>query len=724
MNPRAARHLKLTLAGLVVALLTAAVFTLGSLNLPITPQSRNLPVLFALSTFLFAALLVFGSVLVRSLVRLWGERRAQQLGSRFKTRMVLGAMAISLLPVIFLFFVSYALMNRTLNKWFPRPLEIATEQGRRLIDDQALDAGKSLDRLAAWAAAASANSDPRQTAIDAGADFAAIARDGKLGPLLWSRESSRAARSAAPSPAQQLANGAELWRSGNITYFVGRAPLAASTGQPQLLVVGRRAPTGFLARLNQLESETNTYWQEQQSLRKYKQQILLALGMITVLLLFSVTWVALFLSKTVTVPIQALAEATGEISRGNLEHRVTVKAQDELGALVGSFNEMTAQLQESRRQLEASKQNLERALEEIERRRLLMTTLLENVPTGVLLLDTESRIAQSNPAVGRIFGARAKSAHTLSDLMGDESSHRVMRLASRSRRIGAVSEEMELAAGGRMLHAAVTVSALGPPRSDRGYVVVVDDLTELLRAQKAAAWQEVAQRIAHEIKNPLTPIRLSAERLLRHAHRHSETSREIASPEFPALVAECAGLIGHEVEALKSLVDEFSQFARFPAARLEVTDLNSIAASAIEVFQGRLENITLRADLSPDRPAVSADPELLRRVLVNLIDNAAESMESTPVRQLTVETRLDPATDMVEVIVADTGQGISPEAKDRLFLPHFSTRNRGTGLGLAIASRIIAEHHGTIRVEDNQPIGSRFIIRLPAAGVRVEETGA
>jgi two-component system nitrogen regulation sensor histidine kinase NtrY len=717
MKRRRAKRVWLVLGGLLVALLTAAAFTLGSLNLPLTPQSRNLPILFALSTFIFAALLVFGLVLTRSLLRLWAERRAQQLGSRFKTRMVLGAMGISLLPVIFLFFISYALMNRTLNKWFPRPLEIATEQSRRLVDDQALGACRRLDRLAAWAAAGPTKEDPQDRAIAAGADLAWVSRNGHAGPTLWRKRAAAAA--TAPQIARHLSNGADLWQAGGTAYFVGRAPLPGSSDA--VLFAGGRAPPDFLARLDRVEAETSSYWQEQQSLRMYKKQILLALGLITVLVLFSVTWVALFLSKMVTVPIQALAEATGEISRGNFEHRVSVQAQDELGALVGSFNEMTAQLGESRRQIEASKRNLERALEEIERRRLLMTTLLENVPTGVLLLDTESRIAQANPAVGRMLGARARSARTLADLLGDDAARRVMRLASRSRRIGAVSDELEIGAGGRLLHAAVTVSALGPPRSERGYVVVLDDLTELLRAQKAAAWQEVAQRIAHEIKNPLTPIRLSAERLLRHTRRQDQAG--VSPPEFTAVVAECAGLISHEVEALKELVDEFSQFARFPAARLEPADLNAIAGSAIEVFQNRLDGIVLRAELAPERPMVNADAELLRRVLVNLIDNAAEAMEGAPLRELTVETRLDAAADTVEIVVADTGQGISPEDKNRLFLPHFSTRNRGTGLGLAIASRIVAEHHGSIRVEDNQPMGSRFIIRLPAAGVRVEETG-
>ncbi|HEV2387704.1 MAG TPA: ATP-binding protein [Candidatus Acidoferrales bacterium] len=711
MSGRTAQRVWLALGGLVVALLAAAVFTLGSLNLPVSPQGRSLAVLFALSTFIVAALLVFGLVLARSLLRLWTESRARQLGSRFKTRMVLGAMGISLLPVIFLFFVSYALMNRTLSKWFPRPLEIATEQSRQLIDQQAVMACRELDRLAAWAAKGATAQEQLERATSAGADVAWLARDGRPQATLWRGQGS----GTPPQPDKVLPGGAELWQAGDRLYFVGRAPAPSA-----LLVVARRAPESFATRLAQIDAYTTAYWQEQQSLRAYKKQILLALLLFTVLVLFSVTWVALFLSKTVTVPIQALAVATGEISRGNFDHRISAHAQDELGALVGSFNQMAAQLGESRRQIDASTRHLERALEEIERRRDLMTTLLENVPTGVLLLDANGRIAQSNSAVGRIFGPGARAAQNLADLLGEEAARRVNRLAHRSRRIGAVSEELELGAGGRLLHAAVTVSALGPPRSERGVIVVIDDLTELLRAQKAAAWQEVAQRIAHEIKNPLTPIRLSAERLLRQVRR-SEAAGDASA--LGSLAAECAGLIGHEVETLKSLVDEFSQFARFPAARLEPADLNDIARGALDVFQGRLDGIALRAQLSGERPLVNADGELLRRVVVNLIENAAEAMEGSPLRELSVETRFDADADTAELVVADTGHGISPEDKDRLFLPHFSTRNRGTGLGLAIASRIVAEHHGTIRVEDNQPAGTRFVIRLPVASVPSEESG-
>ncbi|MBI3670072.1 MAG: GHKL domain-containing protein, partial [Acidobacteria bacterium] len=274
-----------------------------------------------------------------------------------------------------------------------------------------------------------------------------------------------------------------------------------------------------------------------------------------------------------------------------------------------------------------------------------------------------------------------------------------------------------------VLHAAVTASSLGPRSANPGYVIVLDDLTELLRAQKAAAWQEVAQRIAHEIKNPLTPIQLSAQRLGRHLERQRAASAlggqavPAQDPDLVRLVGECAGLIQREVAALETLVDEFSQFARFPTARLAPADSNAIVTSALDVFQGRLEGITVRTSLADGLPAIKADAELLRRVVINLIDNAAEAVEGSATRELVLSTRGRADGEAVEIVVADSGHGISPEDKDKLFLPHFSTKDRGTGLGLAIAGRIIAEHHGTIRVEDNSPVGTRFVIRLPVAEV-------
>jgi PAS domain S-box-containing protein len=359
---------------------------------------------------------------------------------------------------------------------------------------------------------------------------------------------------------------------------------------------------------------------------------------------------------------------------------------------------------------------LQQAVQELERRRQLMETVLESIPTSVLSLDASGAILRGNSAVTRMFGDTARDARSLEQLLGAEAARTVNHLMRRSLRMGVVSREIETVVAGRVLHAAVTVSSLGPRRANTGYVLVLDDLTEMLRAQKSAAWQEVARRIAHEIKNPLTPIQLSSQRLSRFLERRdSADAATPRDPELARLVQESSRLIEREVSALAALVNEFSQFVRFPAAKLAPGDANTIVREAVEVFSGRLDGITLKAALADELPAVRVDGGLLRSVVVNLIDNAAEALESCPLREITVFTRARHDTEMVEIGVQDTGHGISPEDKDRLFLPHFSTKDRGTGLGLAIAARIVAEHAGTIHVEDNFPVGSRFVIELPVA---------
>ena len=723
----------LTIAGVTVVLLTAAVFTLGSLRIPLHPEEENsLLILFALSTFIAAALLVFTLILGRSLLRLWAERRSGQLGSRFKGKMVVGAMGISLLPVVFLFFFSYALVNRTLNLWFPRPLEIANEQSQKLIGDFSK---REFERLRIYAAAEaealSGRRSGKENSFLPGSDppvYWIVTSSGKTqfinGTSIGGTSSTGASLAEVPAGTnpkfvQTLAGGAEIWKSAQDYYLGASAPYNGG-----LVVIARRLPPDFMQRYYDIESQTATYARQKQNLRAYKREIVLALFLITLLLLFTTTWVALFLSKQVTVPIQALAEATREISHGNFDYRIEVQAQDELGTLVRSFNRMTVQLGEGRRQINEFTQSLEQAIEERERRRKLMEAILENIPTGVVSLNASGEIARVNSAVVMILGEYAREAKSIQDLLGEDAARAVLHLMRRSLRMGAASREIEIATGGRLVRTAVTVSSLGPRRSNPGFVVVIDDLTDLLRAQKASAWQEVAQRIAHEIKNPLTPIQISAQRLLRRLDRSAEENPGAARTDFEKLAAECATLIEREVQTLKSLVDQFSQFARFPAARLAPADMNSIVESALALFHGRLDGVTVKTDLAASLPQVKADPELMRRVLANLIDNAAEAMENSTVRQLRVATRTESDGDAVEIEISDSGHGISPEDKLKLFLPHFSTKERGTGLGLAIASRIVAEHNGTIRAEDNLPTGARFVLRFPAAEVPVVAAAA
>jgi len=717
----------LAIGGILLTLLLAAVFTFGSLDVPFEPKSwRALMALYAVSSFITAAFLVFGLILARTTLRLWAERSREQLGARFKTKMVVGAMALSLLPVVFMFIVSYSLINRTLLRWFPRPLEIATQQSQLLMDELGKVEFPRLQVLAADALTRSSASTEEflRHAFQSGADAAwnlngagnvergSVVCEGQAedrsGQICWEENTSGRLTRVLPS-------GIEVWEAGARSYLAARAPISEDGSIVGYVVAGKRTSPDFLKRYSLIESQTQEYGQEKQDLRALKRQMLLILLLFTVLLLSAVMWVALFLAKQVTVPIQALAEGTREVSTGNFDYQVPEQSQDELGVLVRSFNTMTTQLRDSRAQIDQFTRNLQQAVQELERRRQLMATVLENIPTGVISLDAAGAILRVNTSITRMFGAGGSDTPSLEGLVGAEAARAVQSLMRRSLRMGVISREIETVVGGRVLHLAVTVSSLGPRRANTGYVLVLDDLTELLRAQKSAAWQEVARRIAHEIKNPLTPIQLSAQRLSRFLKRRDTTASASQDSELTNLVQESSRLIEREVSTLAALVNEFSQFVRFPTAKLVPTNANTIVHEAVEVFSGRLDGITLRTALAENLPAVRADGGLLRSVVVNLIDNAAEALENSACREITVSTRSQADAETVEICVSDTGHGISPEDKDKLFLPHFSTKDRGTGLGLAIAARIVADHGGIIHVEDNFPVGSRFLVELPVA---------
>ena len=728
MSPATPRmRTRLVIGGVLVTLLLAAVFTLGSLDVPLEP--RSLPdfiALFAVNSFITAALLVFSLILVRSFVRLLIERSKAQLGARFKTKMVLGAMAVSLLPVIFMFFVSYSLLNRTLGRWFPQPLEIVSEETQKLLNDLGRGSQPRL-RMLGHQAARHAGESPEaflQHSLSQGLDavwlFDADEKFLKGGVICDNQPEDRSEDLCTVSGVQgslqnTLPSGVEVWQAKGRSYFAARVPVDLSDNTRGSLIAAYRTSPDFLNRWTTIREQTQKYEDVKQNLRAFKRQMLLILFFFTILVLSAATWVALFLSKQVTVPIQALAEGTREVSAGNFEYQVPEQAQDELGVLVRSFNSMTTQLRDNRTQIDEFTRNLQQAVQELERRRQLMETVLENIPAGVIYLDANGGIQRTNKALEEMLQVASREASSLESLLGVEAHRTLQQLMRRALRMGVVSREIEVELSDRVLHVAVTVSSLGPRRANTGFVLVFDDLTEVLRAQKSAAWQEVARRIAHEIKNPLTPIQLSAQRILHHLERRAGEGDTAKDPELARVAQECSGLIVREVATLSALVNEFSQFVRFPTAKLEPTDTNTAVQEALEVFSGRLDGIQLRTSLEENLPAIRADGPLLRSVIINLIDNAAEALEDATRREIMVATHLRPESDTIEIAVADTGHGISPEDKDKLFLPHFSTKDRGTGLGLAIAARIISEHGGSLRVEDNRPAGSRFLIELPVA---------
>jgi nitrogen fixation/metabolism regulation signal transduction histidine kinase len=495
--------------------------------------------------------------------------------------------------------------------------------------------------------------------------------------------------------------------------------VAASQLKDGAVLVAMPLPPKFSETVKQIQESQKRYIELAAKRKLFRRTYIGFLLLLTVVVLFASTWLALLLSKLVNRPVAALAAGTEAISKGQLDYRVDIRATDELAELVQSFNSMAEQLESSRHQIEASGRDVGAANQALERRRQYIETVLESLPTGVISIDAARRVTLANAAFSRMFYLE-RSEYVSPATLINQPLHDVMPadvladlepLLRRADRMGITAANMELALPRAQLNVAVTVSALSHAAEGLGYVLVFEDLSDLLRAQKQAAWREVARRVAHEIKNPLTPIALSAERIHRHLTRGG-TTPDGASLE---IIRTCAVTIEHAVETVRALVDEFSVLARFPASRPQPASLNNLVESALIMFNGRLDGIRVRTELAHDLPSVMADPEAIKRAVANLVDNAAEAMQDVSLKEITISTSLVASRDAVELVVSDTGQGVSRDVKERLFLPYFSTKQRGTGLGLAIVSRIVEDHRGSIRIEENKPVGSRFVIELPVA---------
>jgi hypothetical protein len=726
--------------------LVPALFFLGwsqaSLNLSfIRPQSpEQTLLLLSLSAVIFLAFVIFALILLRILLKLYVERRQQRLGSRFKTTMVVAFLVLSLVPVCFLFAFAYGLLNRTIDRWFSLPLDLIRADSGEIVRQLQTH---TQDRSAQIAQNLAGSGVLVQDVAASNQDRIVDVLERELGDLnlesamCFDRQGRLLAEAGDPFPEPaevlrifpQLSRGpippegfSDNWRSGGFEMFVSAQALRDPAGGAVGTVVAvTRLPLKLMALSQEIQHEAQKYAQLSGDRRALKRTYLSFLCLITLVILFIATWFALFLAKQVTIPIQALAEATQEVAKGNLGYQVATRADDELGILIQSFNSMTRQLQENRLAIDQAAKDLQAVNRQLEERGNTIEAILENIPTGVISFDPQGQITSVNTMAKRMFGREEMGpAQTLADLFTPEDARDVARLFRRATRQGVASRQLEIDLGGRRAFTSLTVSSVRARHGKIGSVLVLEDLSELVQAQKAAAWQEVAQRVAHEIKNPLTPIQLSTERITRLIERAGALP-----PDLLRVVSESAALVGREVASLKSLVDEFSAFARFPAPKPLPSSLNEIVENALKIFDGRLRGIEIHRDLSPDLPMALVDPEQLKRAVANLIDNAADALEHALQKEIWVRTALDPEHDVVEITVADSGPGIAPEDKEKLFLPYFSTKHRGTGLGLAIVSRIVSEQKGIIRVEENQPTGTKFIIELPVErtpAVQAEES--
>ncbi len=712
--------LSISVFGLLAILVSETAFDLNFLH---PGNNQDIVVFAALSALIFLLFVALTFVLLRNLLKLFAERRLGVLGSKFRTRMVAGALLLSSLPVVVMYWFAYGLMNRSIDKWFSTPVEEVrsdTHAMETLLADYAMQNAHSeaaaiatspeIERDFSGRGYAGVVSEFQRHELTLQGGFALALNDGIEeaafnAPAPWS-----VLKGLLPLPEATAGRPARFsWQ--NTEYTLGSASVRGGGS----ILVAIPLPRGFSETVRQVEISQERYYNLARERRVVRRTYMGLLLLLTMIVLFVTTWLALFLSKIVTRPLSALAEATQEISRGRLDYRVDVSSADEIGDLVRSFNRMAEDLEGSRRQIETSSRDLGAANQELDHRRRQFETILESIPTGVLSLDAERRVTHVNQALLRMFHPDGNIGPTqillgasLAEIFPAEGLEDFELLLRRGDRMGMSTSQLEMQLPRGSLNVAVTVATLRHQGERSGYVIVFEDLSDLLKAQKQAAWREVARRVAHEIKNPLTPIALSAERIQRHLDR--------ATPNDPAsleVVRSCAETIEGAVETVRRLVDEFSTLARFPVAKPQPSDINEIIEDALSMFTGRLDGIVLHKSLGPDLPKVLADGEAIKRAVANLVDNAAEASQDAIVREIGISTALVASRDAVEITVADSGHGVTRELKEKLFLPYFSTKKRGTGLGLSIVSRIVEDHHGSIRVEKNDPVGTRFIIELP-----------
>jgi two-component system nitrogen regulation sensor histidine kinase NtrY len=738
-NPR------LILIGIVVLIVAlVAMVRLADQSTELNPDFLSEVVLYALSAADLTMLVALVFVLARNIVKLVVERRRGLPFSRFRAKLVLALLGLTVVPSVLVLIVGSELIRSSTEKWFSQPIDDVLTAATRIAQDYYRDREANVAEHAARIAR-----EIPAAAVESG-DLVSVRRaieaevaQGRVGLVEVYRTRSKGAAPADVVPlvaveasglprgwlpsadrlASMIATGATAAHSpepleGGGELVRGGAAVLDANGRVAGVVVASDYLSGESAKHARQVIEAYKNRSQLQALRRPIRGIYLTLFvMMTLMILVSATWTGLYLAKRITRPVQRLAAGAREIGAGHLDHRIEPETRDEFGQLVEAFNAMAGELATSQRKLEHSRRDLERKNLQLDERRQYIETVLERIATGVVSLGPEGQIETINTAALRLLEVdRSVVGARVEDVCQREDLKPLLPLLRQGRTTASApaAQEIAILREGRELHlAGAATPLLRDDGSVGGAVLVFDDVTPLIRTQRVAAWRDVARRLAHEIKNPLTPIQLCAERMRRHFSAAPDPAR--------ALVDECTSTIVGEVESLKDLVDEFAQFARMPAPRATPSDLNAVLAETLALYNGLFQEIRIERRFAPELPPVRVDLEQIRRVVINLVDNAVEALggSAAAVRPdgqaptIVVETRHDPGNGVARILVSDNGQGISPADRDKLFMPYYSTKRRGSGLGLAIVRRIIAEHGGSIEVADNVPTGTVFTIDLP-----------
>ena len=698
---------------ILIVILTAIEMKIPQVAGGTIPFANNI-LIFSLININIILILLLIFLVIRNLVKLIFERKRKVLGARLRTRLVVAFVSLSLVPTILLFFVAAGFITNSVEYWFKAQVEQSLQGSVEVVQSYHRDLSTRMVSSAQQISKLISRQGPFKAGDGMGSlrdqietkrqeyqlSTVQVFMKGDGNSLKTQDSTLRGVLFVPPSDLLDAGfSGKTVSRIvtvGEGEMIAGIAPLFATAGGGDVIGVvtaGHFIPKSLTVKMREISQAFVEYKQLKVLKNPIKSSYKMALLMVTLLILFAATWFGFHLAKDITVPIKELAEATHRIASGDLNFRIQLKAADEIGMLVQSFNQMTEDVQTSRL--------------EIEQRKKYMEIVLKNVAAGVISIDDKGTITTINTSAEQMLEAKAEAVleKKFSDVLAREYVTRIEELLNelKASRKDSIERQITVNLTGKTQTLLINLSTLKDEEGKSlGIVAVFDELTQLIKAQRMAAWREVARRIAHEIKNPLTPIQLSAQRLRK---RYLEALKEDAT-----VFDECTRTIVKQVEELKKMVNEFSNFARMPASEPSPNDLNEIIQEALVLFKEAHKNV--RFEFTPrDLPVFSVDRDQMKRVVINLVKNSLAAIDGEG--EIKIQTGYDPNLQVVRLEVSDNGVGIPDEDKGRLFEPYFSTRRTGTGLGLTIVNAIITDHNGYIRVRDNQPRGTTFQIELP-----------
>ncbi|MFQ5900607.1 MAG: ATP-binding protein [Thermodesulfobacteriota bacterium] len=722
--------------GIIIFVTAVLIVLLTYIELHISDLSSKLPLsnnvlVFSLININIILLILLVFLVFRNFVKIFSEMRMGVIGSRFRTKLVLAFVGLSLIPTILLFFIAAGFITKSIEGWFSmgieRPLkeslEVAQSYYKEAADRTLHDArqiGQGIeekgfivrnDESALRLYLEEQNQENNLSSVEV------FSKEGiRITNVITSEVIPGFFPEVAPDMVKMGIDGDAFYRVettevGDIVRAV--VPIYRSDSDIEdkigVIVASYYVPESLMSKMRGISAAFEEYEQLKLLKNPIKASYFITLLVITLVIVFLSTWVGLYLAKGITVPIQRLAEGTHAVASGDLDYHIAVESDDEVGTLVRSFNQMTSDLKASKVELEDAYLDLKTTNLELDQRRKYMEIVLRDVAAGVISIDKTGRISTINKAAEEILGINTKEVigKGYKEVMEVEHLEVLRDMIRALNNLGteSIEKQLKLAIKDKTLTVLINLTLLKDDDGRYlGMVAVFDDLTQIIKGQRMMAWREVAKRIAHEIKNPLTPIQLSAQRL-----------RKKYGSEFPndgQVFDECTKTIIRQVRELKTLVDEFSSFARMPAARPLPSDLNRTVKEAVSLYKEAHRDIKFISFCEENMPVIGIDRDQIKRAIINLLDNSVDSIKGEG-GEIEVKTVYDPDLEIAKIEVSDTGCGISREDRFRLFEPYFSTKSSGTGLGLAIVSNIVADHQGYIRVKANLPRGTRFIIELP-----------